>query len=257
MTIKIDVKGPIISNDDAWIYDWWEMDATSPRMVIDELNKANGEDIIISINSPGGYVDEGSEIYTELKNYSGYVEIQIVGLAASAASVIAMAGDKVKISPTAQIMIHNSSMLNYGDNQSMEKATKMLKTTDKAIVNAYTIKTGKSEEELLSMMAEETWMGAQEALENNFVDEIMFMENNIKLTASSAISSMIPQKIIDQFRSGKFNNPKSNGVSKEDLKIILSDFKSEILNELQQNNTHSNEPKSPAAAQTKRRGFIF
>ncbi len=217
MTVKIDVKGPIISNDEAWIYDWFEMDATSPGKITKQLDNANGEDLIVSINSPGGYVDEGSEIYTALKNYPGNVEVQIVGLAASAASIIAMAGDKVRISPTAQIMIHNASMLSGGDHRDMSKAAEMLKVTDRTLVNAYVVKSGKSEEELLNMMADETWMGPQQALENNFVDEIMFMENPVKMTASTATASMLPQKVIDGFRNGTLSQGKSQGITKEDL----------------------------------------
>ncbi|MGH0867370.1 head maturation protease, ClpP-related [Bacillus toyonensis] len=241
MTVKIDVKGPIISNDEAWIYDYFEMDATSPGKITKQLDNANGEDLIVSINSPGGYVDEGSEIYTTLKNYSGHVEIQIVGLAASAASIIAMAGDKVRISPTAQIMIHNAAMWNGGDHRDMTKAAEMLKITDRTLVNAYVIKSGKSEEELLNMMAEETWMGPQQALENNFVDEIMFMENPVKMTASTATSVMLPQKVIDGFRNGTLNKGKTEGITKEDLNVALSGLKNEILNDLQIN-TNPKEP---------------
>lgn len=241
MTVKIDVKGPIISNDEVWIYDWFEVDATSPGKISKELDNANGEDLIVSINSPGGYVDEGSEIYTALKNYPGHVEVQIVGLAASAASIIAMAGDKVRISPTAQIMIHNASMLSGGDHRDMTKAAEILKITDRTLVNAYVIKSGKSEEELLNMMAEETWMGPQQALENNFVDEIMFMENTLKMTASNANSAMIPQKVIDGFRSGTLSKGKPQGITKEDLNAALSGLKNEILNDLQ-TNTNPKEP---------------
>ncbi|ANN34886.1 peptidase [Bacillus thuringiensis] len=239
MTVKIDVKGPIISNDEAWIYDWFEMDATSPGKITKQLDSANSEDLIVSINSPGGYVDEGSEIYTALKNYPGHVEVQIVGLAASAASIIAMAGDKVRISPTAQIMIHNASMLSGGDHRDMSKAAEMLKVTDRTLVNAYVIKSGKSEEELLNMMADETWMGPQQALENNFVDEIMFMENPVKMTASTATAAMLPQKVIDGFRNGTMN--KGQGITKEDLNAALLGLKNEILNDLQ-TNTNPKEP---------------
>ncbi|HDR8179642.1 head maturation protease, ClpP-related [Bacillus thuringiensis] len=239
MTVKIDVKGPIISNDEAWIYDWFEMDATSPGKITKQLDNANSEDLIVSINSPGGYVDEGSEIYTALKNYPGHVEVQIVGLAASAASIIAMAGDKVRISPTAQIMIHNASMLSGGDHRDMSKAAEMLKVTDRTLVNAYVVKSGKSEEELLNMMADETWMGPQQALENNFVDEIMFMENPVKMTASTATAAMLPQKVIDGFRNGTMN--KGQGITKEDLNAALLGLKNEILNDLQ-TNTNPKEP---------------
>ncbi|WP_413790337.1 head maturation protease, ClpP-related [Bacillus thuringiensis] len=241
MTVKIDVKGPIISNDEAWIYDLFEMDATCPGIITTKLNEANGEDIVVAINSPGGYVHEGSEIYTALKRYSGRVETQIVGLAASAASFIAMAGDKVRIAPTGQIMIHNGSMWNYGDHQGMKKAADMLRTVDKSIVNAYVIKSGKSEEKLLQMMDEETWMSPQQALENNFVDEIMFMENPVKVTASSAVSAMLPQKVIDGLRNGVLNKEKTQGITKEDLNAALSGLKNEILNDLK-TNTNPKEP---------------
>ncbi|MDA1951999.1 Clp protease ClpP [Bacillus cereus] len=251
MTVKIDVKGPIISNDEAWIYDWFEMDATSPGKISKALDNANGEDLIVSINSPGGYVNEGSEIYTALKNYPGYVEVQIVGLAASAASFIATAADKVRISPTAQIMIHNASMWNGGDHRDMSKAAEMLKTTDRAIVNAYILKTGKSEEELLNMMAEETWMGPQQALENNFVDEIMFMENPVKMTASTTTAAMLPQKVIDGFRNGTMN--KGQGITKEDLNAALLGLKNEILNDLQTNTEPK--PKEPNPRPVKNGGI--
>ncbi|MES1054528.1 Clp protease ClpP [Bacillus thuringiensis] len=123
----------------------------------------------------------------------------------------------------------------------MEKAAEMLKITDRAIVNAYVIKSGKSEEELLYMMAEETWMGPQQALEHNFVDEIMFMENPVKMTASSANSSMIPQKVIDGFRNGTLSKNKLQGITQEDLNVALSGLKNEILNDLQMN-TNPKEP---------------
>ncbi|MBO8759618.1 ATP-dependent Clp protease proteolytic subunit, partial [Staphylococcus aureus] len=105
--MKINVKGAIIPNDDKWIYEMLEMDATSPKDIADSLPDTN-EDIDVIINSGGGDVYSGSEIYTSLKTYPGKVNIKIVGVAASAASVIAMAGDHIEISPTAQIMIHNA-----------------------------------------------------------------------------------------------------------------------------------------------------
>lgn len=257
MTKRIDVKGPIISNDEAWIYEWFEIEATCPKMVTSKLLEANGEDVTVHINSPGGYVDEGSEIYTELKNYSGYVEIQIVGLAASAASVIAMAGDKVKISPTAQLMIHNASMGYRGDHRDMEKAAEILKVTDRAIVNAYVIKSGMSEEELLGKMADETWMGAQKALEYKLVDEIMFMDNAIKLTASSSTENMIPQKVINSLRNGFPNKTEPNLVTQDNLKEMLSQFKKDFLEEIQINTAPSNEPKATAPTEKPQMRFIF
>ncbi|MCM3599002.1 Clp protease ClpP [Metabacillus idriensis] len=254
MPVTIEIKGPIISNDDAWIYEWFEMDATSPNMVSKALAEANGEDVIVSINSPGGYVWDGSEIYTALKNYSGHVEAQIVGLAASAASFIAMGADKVRISPTAQMMIHNASMWGYGDHRGMTKAAEMLKTTDRTIVNAYTLKSGKSADELLDMMAEETWLDPQMALDNNLVDEIMFMDNAVKMVASAATQpNMIPQQVIDGFRN-KIKNEKpkapetpSNFVTEESLKQMFTELKNELKNEIK--------PKEPEQAPAAKRNL--
>ena len=127
----------------------------------------------------------------------------------------------------------------------------MLKTSDRAIVNAYVIKSGKTEEELLNMMAEETWMGPQQALENNFVDEIMFMENPVKMTASTATAAMLPQKVIDGFRNGTMN--KGQGITKEDLNAALSGLKNEILNDLQ--NSIEEQPKEPNSKPVKNSGI--
>lgn len=260
MTVTIDIKGPIISNDEAWIYEWFEMDATSPNMVAKALADANGEDVIVSINSPGGYVWDGSEIYTALKNYPGNVEAQIVGLAASAASVIALGADKVRISPTAQMMIHNASSVGYGDHRDMNKTAEWLRVIDKSIVNAYVIKSGKSEEELLDMMAEETWMGPQEALDHGLVDEIMFMDNAIKFTASAAGPSMIPKQVINGIRNKIINekqiasdNP-ANFVTEDSLKKMFADFKNELTNELK---PESKEPdQAPAAKRNLSKLFL-
>ncbi|UII58113.1 Clp protease ClpP (plasmid) [Cytobacillus spongiae] len=256
MTVKIEINGPIVSNDDAWIYEWFEMEATWPRKVIQELDKANGENVIVSINSPGGYVWDGSEIYTALKSYPGYTESQIVGLAASAASFIASATNKTRIAPTGQIMIHNASSIGFGDHRDMTKTAERLKVTDRTIVNAYILKTGKSEEELLNMMAEETWMGPQQALEFGFVDEIMFADNTVKFAASAANSpGLIPQPVIDGIRN-KIKNKEDNApdnqdsvVTKESLQQMLAKFKDELKNELQP------KPKEPEQAPAAKRNL--
>ncbi|SFP79774.1 ATP-dependent protease ClpP, protease subunit, partial [Halolactibacillus halophilus] len=191
MPKRISVRGAIISNDVAWIYELFDIEHTSPQMVMEQIEDANGDDLEVIINSGGGEVYAASEIYTELKSYTGTVETRVVGLAASAASVIAMAGDKVLIAPTAEIMIHNSSMGYHGDHRDMNKASEMLQNTDKTIANAYRLKSGMDEKELLDLMGKETWLTPQDALEKGLVDEIMF-ENEIKLTASASVSNLIP-----------------------------------------------------------------
>lgn len=214
--MKIDIKGPIIENDDQWIYDYFEVEATSPKKVSDLINQTeNNEDIEVEINSGGGSVFAGSEIYTSLKSYNGNVTIKIVGLAASAASVIAMAGKNILMSPTAQMMIHNASGNFAGDYNVMQKGSEILKSVNASIANAYMLKTGMSQDKLLDMMNEETWMTPQQALENKFIDDIMFTDN-VKLVASVS-NGMLPQEVINKMKNKLLNEPNFNH-KKESLK---------------------------------------
>ncbi|WHX78846.1 Clp protease ClpP [Priestia flexa] len=172
------IKGAIVSNDDYSVYDWLDIEATSPKMVHDLLVEANGQPVEVDINSGGGDVFAGSEIYSALRAYSlngGRVTVNIVGLAASIASVIAMAGDVVRITPVGQIMIHNASIHGAsGDYRDMNHMSGVLKGINQTLSNAYRLKTGKTEGELLSMLDEETWITPEQALRHGFVDEILF-----------------------------------------------------------------------------------
>lgn len=207
--MKIPIKGVIVSNDEKWIYEWFEMEATAPKDVNDVIQKANGEELEVIINSPGGDVYSGSEIYTVLKDYAGKVTVKIVGIAASAASVIAMAGDIVKISPTAQIMIHNVKGKRTGDYRVFEHEAEVLKKYNKSIANAYMLKTGMSETELLKMMDKETWLTAQQAKEYGFVDEIMFdTGNQLSATAGYMSNMLLPRQVIDKVRESLANGGK-------------------------------------------------
>jgi ATP-dependent Clp protease, protease subunit len=197
---KIKIKGPIVSRDEKWIYDWLEYDATTSSDVEKELPD-DGSAIEVQINSPGGYVDEGSEIYYLLKNYKGHVTTDVVGTAASAASVIAMAGDTIRISPTGQIMIHNVFGGARGDYRTLQHEATVLENFNKSIANAYMLKTGMDQETLLDLMNKETWLNAQQAKEMGFVDEILF-ENGNRLVAS-ADSGMISPDIINKIRNMK------------------------------------------------------
>ncbi|HCY8319006.1 TPA: Clp protease ClpP [Staphylococcus aureus] len=193
--MKINVKGAIIPNNDKWIYEMLEMDATSPKDIADSLPDTN-EDIDVIINSGGGDVYSGSEIYTSLKTYPGKVNIKIVGVAASAASVIAMAGDHIEISPTAQMMIHNAWTMAMGDTNEMQKAVDMLDSVNRGIANAYINKTGKTEDEILSLMNKETWFNAQDAVEHGFADSKMFDETAPRLVANSG--QMLSDDVINR-----------------------------------------------------------
>ena len=197
---KVNIKGVIVSDDEKWVYDWFGMEATSPKSVNKEIDAASGGDLDVEINSGGGSVFAGSEIYTALKSYAGNVTVKIVGVAASAASVIAMAGKRVLMSPTAQMMIHNVSSWQSGDHRDMEHMAGVLRGADETVANAYMLKSGMSKEELLGMMGKETWLTPEKALGKKLIDEIMFRQE-IKLVAS--LGNTLPPEVIDKIRGLK------------------------------------------------------
>lgn len=209
--MRIEIRGVIVPNDEKWIYEWFGFEATAPADVQKLVNQAieaagegeTPEDLEVIINSYGGEVYSGSEIYTALKSYPGKVVVKIVGLAASAASIIAMAGDPVMISPTAQIMIHNVQSTARGDHRTHEHEADVLRGHDRGIANAYRLKSGMSEAELLKLMAKETWLNAQEALQHKLVDEIMFDEQ-AQLAASASpggAPGLLPREVINKMRN--------------------------------------------------------
>ena len=245
MTVKIKINGPIIANDDKWIYDLFEMDSTSPKDIIDALPE-HGEDIEVTINSYGGLVDEGNEIYTELMNYAGQVTVNVV-MAGSAASIIAMAGNPTNISPVGQIMIHNVSMYAGGDYHDMEKASEILKQSNNSLANAYMLKTGLSKEELLEKMDKETWLTADEAVELGFADEMMFEARERPVMVADGGAGLLPPQAINKVKELKENNrPFANiSIDAENVAEIVIDKLKEIqkLNDKEDNTL--DEKKSP------------
>lgn len=228
MKSRIDIIGAIVPNDDVWIYNWFEMDCTSPKMVNDALLKAAGNDIDVYINSGGGDVFSGSEIYSALRAYEGKVNIHIVGIAASAASVIACAGHS-DISPTAMVMIHNVSSSARGDYHAMDKESEILQKANKAVSAAYETKCGISEQEALKMMDRESWMTAKEAVELGLVDEIAEAKN-LQLVASE--SGMIPRSIIDKLKNEIKGPMNSTTLDVEKEKLNLLKLKGSFKNEI-------------------------
>lgn len=175
MKHRIDIRGVLIPNDYKWYYDWIEEDSTCPRDVQKVLDAVqDGDEIEVYINSPGGVIDVGSEIYTLLRAKEN-VKIYITGEACSSASIVAMAGYCV-MSPTALLMVHCVSSGAKGNHSTMEHMAEVLRTADQALCSAYTNKTGMSEEDVLKMMEDETWLTAKEAKARGLVDEIMFEE---------------------------------------------------------------------------------
>lgn len=176
MPKRIDVKGQIVESGNDWVYDWLGIENTSPKKILKALQEAGGEDIEIYINSPGGSIYAGSEIYTELRAYAGKKTIKITGIAASAASVIAQAGDS-EISPTGMFMIHNVQTEASGDYRDMDNTSDSLRAANRSIINAYMDKTGMGSKALQELMDKETYLSAQQAVEYGFVDRVMFSEN--------------------------------------------------------------------------------
>ena len=165
----ISVRGDIIPDDYTEVYEYYGIDGSSPKTVNKALNEANGDDIIVEINSGGGDLIAGSEIYSMLKKYSGNVETHIMGMAASAASIIAMAG-RCLMGYTAMLMIHNVSSYAEGDYKDMSHMSQVLQTANKSVAAAYREKTGMDEKTLLDLMNKETYMTAEQAVANKFAD---------------------------------------------------------------------------------------
>ena len=205
--MKIDVKGAIVSNDDAWIYDWFGETYTSPKNVSAALEEANGEDVDIEINSDGGDVFAGSEIYATIRAYPGTVNIHVVGLAASAASVIACAA-KSDIAPTAQMMVHNVSTWAAGNYHDMDHASNMLKQANRAIAAAYVEKSGMSEKDALDLMDAETWITAQDAVDYGLIDKIAGSQNSVQdedasVRLAASVGGMLPPSVINKMQKRK------------------------------------------------------
>lgn len=158
---------------------WFDDDVT-PQMFKDELFAGEG-DITVWINSPGGDCIAASQIYSMLMDYKGNVTVKIDGIAASAASVIAMAGTTVLMAPTALLMIHNPATMAFGDHNEMQKAIEMLSEVKESIINAYELKTGLSRAKLDHLMEDETWMNAKKAIELHFADGML--EDEKKMSA--------------------------------------------------------------------------
>lgn len=218
MPKRINLKGPLIANNSQEVYDYYGMEAVSAKSIIEKLPEDNS-DIILEVNSNGGLVTVGSEIYTALRNYKGKVTAEITGMAASAASVAVMGADKVVMSPTAQMMVHKA-LFNWvaGNSDDLDKASNALKSSDKAIVNAYVAKTGKSEDEIMDLMRNETFMSAQEAVEKGFADEVMSFE-----AVASIDNQMLPQAVIDDYYANRSKR------KQEISNMLLEIEKEEIL----------------------------
>lgn len=207
--MKISIRGPIVSSNQHRFYQWYGMEATSPKSVADALASGNGERAEVEINSGGGEIFAASEIYTALRNYAGGVHIRIVGLAASAASIIAMAGES-EMTPTGMMMIHNVQSSADGDYRQMEHTAGVLRDANHAIMSAYIAKTGKTEQEIAAMMDAETWITAERAVELGLVDRVMQPDTGQKPLAADFYSGMLSEDALrraENFLKGQAAEP--------------------------------------------------
>lgn len=186
------LEGPIDSES------YWG-DEITPKNFLDELYAEDG-DVTIYLNSPGGNVFAAAEIYTMIRDYPHNVKVRIASIAASAATVIAMAGDVVQMSPTALLFVHDPSTIAMGNTKDMEKAITTLNEVKESIINAYAAKTGLSRSKISKLMSDETWMNAKKAVELGFADEILFDEKKPE-----------PEKEEEEPDEGKTDEPDEEG----------------------------------------------
>ena len=219
---RIDIKGDIISNDMAWIYDWLELEYTSPGKINQALEDAQGEDVEFFINSPGGDVWAGYEIFNSIRLYQGCTLSHIVGLAASCGSFIPLASEKVVAEQMAMMMIHGASTSTRGNQHNHEHTRDFLDKVDRTIVQAYTTKSGKSEQELLDLMAKETWFTSSEMLEMGLIDEIVG-NNGSKIKVYNSAQDEAKKEIINKLLSlGSVENVKQALLENKGLGQIVT-----------------------------------
>ena len=175
--VELRIEGDIVDDSDSWLYEWFGEAYTSPNSFREELANYKGKRLNVWIDSYGGNVFAAAGIYNALKEHKGGVTVKIDGKAMSAATVIAMAGDKVLMSPTAMFMVHNPLTVAAGYASDLRKTADVLDSVKESIMNAYQIKTGLSRKEISDLMDNETYMNAKQAQKDGFVDEIMYVES--------------------------------------------------------------------------------
>lgn len=195
--------------------DSWVDDEVTPQVFQDELSKGKGP-IDLWLNSPGGDCVAASRIYTMLMNYPDDVNVKIDGIAASAASVIAMAGTKVSMAPTAMIMIHNPLPIVGGQKEDLDQAAQMLAETKESIINAYELKTNLPREKISAMMDDETWMNVNKAIELGFADDMLGQNKDITDCYSYS------DKQLDLVVLNKLKRTSQNTISVKSLQKRLS-----------------------------------
>lgn len=239
--MRIEITGDIINDGImADFYDWFGIAYTSPGKIKNAIKSVANEDLEVYINSPGGSVYAGFEIYNILSEYQGKITIKIVGLAASAASLVSQIKKaKVMMSPVSQMMIHRASAKAEGNKNIMDDVSQALKITDETIAGAYVAKSGQKIESILDLMDKETYLSPEQALELHLVDEIMTFE---AVSVAPTLYNCVT------LQDNRLINGLTNCQNKADLQQLLSKNINEFLNQLpgtvptpQQNNEGDDE----------------
>jgi ATP-dependent Clp protease, protease subunit len=187
-SVELRIEGDIVDDDEAWLYEWFGMPSTSPNAFKEELNQYKGKDITVWIDSYGGSVFAAAGIYNALKEHDGKVTVKIDSKAMSAASVIAMAGDEVFMSPVGIMMIHNPWTFAKGEAKDMRHVADILDEIKDTIINAYQLKTGLSRNKISRMMDDETWMSANVAVKEGFADGILYQDQPLDVANMNAVA---------------------------------------------------------------------
>lgn len=187
--VELRIEGEIVSDDDAWIYEWFGIPATTPNAFRKALAEHKNKDITIWIDSWGGDVFAAAGMYNALKEHKGKVTTKIDGKAVSAASVIAMAGSEVLMSPVSIMMIHNPWSWASGEAKDMRHAANVLDEVKETIMNAYQLKTGKDRKAISDLMDEESWMSAKKAMNEGFADGELYTESEESAVKNAYILS--------------------------------------------------------------------
>jgi ATP-dependent Clp protease, protease subunit len=211
-SVELRIEGDIVDDDEVWIYEWFGEAATAPNAFKEELKQFKGKDITVWIDSYGGSVFAAASIYNALKEHDGKITVKVDGKAMSAASVIAMAGDEVLMSPVAVMMIHNPLTGVYGNMHDLRKVADILDQIKESLINAYVNKTGKSREEISNMMDDETWMSANVAVKEGFADGILYQDEPLN---------------VENMKEFSFNRLAVLNRSNQSLKQVVERFKNQ------------------------------
>ncbi len=187
-SVELRIEGDIVSDDDAWFYEWFGIQAASPNAFRNELSKHSNKPITVWIDSYGGDVFAAAGIYNALMEHKGEVTVKIDGKAMSAASVIAMAGGKIEMSPMAIMMVHNPLTYASGYASDLRKTADVLDTVKESIMNAYQLKTGKSRAKISQLMDDETYMDARTAMKEGFADSVLYQDEKTETVMNFAFN---------------------------------------------------------------------